>query len=251
MITTDEAGPGWTTPEWSVPDCVRAISTLRTGGVSAESFRSLNLGAHVGDAPAAVAENRRRLRTAVPLPAEPCWLEQVHGARVADLDRGDGGACDAAVTRTAGRVCAILTADCLPVLFAVGAGSAVAAAHAGWRGLAAGVLPATVAALATDPARVFAWIGPAIGPAHYEVGDEVRDAMLRVDAGADTAFRRNARGRYFADLPLLARRQLQSAGIGRISGGQSCTHAEADRYFSHRRDGRTGRQATLIWLETT
>jgi YfiH family protein len=249
MITSEELGPRWTTPDWSAPVRVHAVSTLRTGGVSVAAFRSLNLGSHVGDAPAAVGENRRRLRAAVPLPAEPCWLEQVHGARVADLDRGDGGARDAAVTRTVGRVCAILTADCLPVLFAAADGSTVAAAHAGWRGLAAGVLRATVAALGTDPTRLLAWIGPAIGAAHYEVGDEVRAAMLSMDAGAGTAFRRNARGRYFADLPLLARRQLQIAGIGSVSGGDFCTYAEPGRYFSHRRDGPTGRQATLIWLE--
>jgi YfiH family protein len=249
MVTTEAPQPRWTTPDWSAPARVRAISTLRTGGVSVETYHSLNLGSHVGDAPAAVAENRRRLCAAVPLPAEPCWLEQVHGARVANLDLGHGGACDAALTRTVGPICAILTADCLPVLFAAADGSLVAAAHAGWRGLAAGVLPATVAALATDPTRVLAWIGPAIGPAHYEVGDEVRDAMLGVDAGAEAAFHRNARGRYLADLPLLARRQLQIAGIGRISGGEACTYGDPGRYFSHRRDGRTGRQATLIWLE--
>jgi YfiH family protein len=237
------------TPAWRAHPRVRAISTERTGGSSTAPYDSLNLAAHVGDAPVSVAANRRLLRETASLPAEPHWLDQVHGARVADLDRDEGGACDAALTRSAGRVCAILTADCVPVLFAATDGDAVAAAHAGWRGLAAGVLPATVAALAGDPARLLAWIGPAIGPAHYEVGDEVRAALLDVDAGAAVAFRRNDRGRYLADLALVARRQLQSVGIEHISGGDSCTYADAARFFSHRRDGQTGRQASLIWLE--
>jgi len=236
----------WLEPDWSAPSRVRALSTHRGGGVSAAPYDLLNLGDHVGDAPEAVTENRRRLRLAAALPAEPLWLDQVHGTRVVDLDQGppEGGA-DAAFTRRAGRVCAILSADCLPVLLA-GEG-VVAAAHAGWRGLAAGVLEATVAALKVPPQSLSAWLGPAIGPAHYEVGAEVRDALAG-SPGALNAFSTNARGRFMADLPLLARQRLAGAGVLRIHGGTECTYGNP-RFFSHRRDGLTGRQATLIWLQ--
>jgi polyphenol oxidase len=241
--------PTWLLPEWPAPAGVRALSTYRGGGVSAPPYASLNLGGHVGDSPAAVAENRRRLVAAAGLPAEPVWLSQVHGVAVADLDTAAKGPADAAFTRRAGRVCAILTADCLPILLASDAGDLVAAAHAGWRGLAGGVIEATVQALQVPPATLLAWLGPAIGPGNFEVGPEVRDAMLRQDPGAGAAFAPNVRGRFMADLSLLARRRLAALGVGRIYGGSPCTHADRDRYFSHRRDGVTGRQATLIWLE--
>jgi polyphenol oxidase len=251
---------------------VRALSTYRSGGVSAPPYASLNLGAHVGDSPAAVAENRRRLAAAASLPAEPAWLSQVHGVSVADLDtagRGTAGRgmashgapgygaadldagvgpADASFTRR-DRVCAILTADCLPILLASDTGDLVAAAHAGWRGLAGGVIEATVRALQVAPATLLAWLGPAIGPGYFEVGSEVREALLREDPGAEEAFRPNARGRFMADLAQLARRRLAALGVGRIYGGGQCTHADRDRYFSHRRDGVTGRQATMIWRE--
>lgn len=234
------------------------------GGVSAAPYASLNLGAHVGDSAAAVAENRRRLRAAAGLPAEPAWLAQVHGTRVIDLDaEGDfdataprpWGPADAAFTRRRGRVCAILTADCLPLLLAAESGDLVAAVHAGWRGLAGGVIEATVRALQIAPAlraapeTLMAWLGPAIGPQHFEVGVEVREALLKDDLGAEGAFAPNARGRFFADLYMLAHRRLSALGVGRIYGGGQCTYAEGDRYFSHRRDGVTGRQASMIWLE--
>jgi polyphenol oxidase len=242
--------PAWLEPDWPSPPRVRALSTWRSGGTSLAPFASLNLGDHVGDSAAAVALNRARLIAAAALPAEPVWLRQVHGADVADLDAGvPAGAVDAALTREAGRVCAILTADCLPVLFATESGTAVAAAHAGWRGLAAGVLEATVTALAAAPQSLLAWIGPGIGAAHYEVGAEVRAELMRGDITAEAAFAENSRGRYMADLALLTRRRLQKLGLVRIYGGSDCTYADAERYFSHRRDGRTGRQATLIWLE--
>ncbi len=236
----------WLEPDWSVASRVRAVSTRRGGGVSAAPYDSLNLGDHVGDAPAAVAENRGRLRLAAALPAEPLWLNQVHGTRVVDLDQGppEGGA-DAAFTRRPGRVCAVLSADCLPVLLA--GDGVVAAVHAGWRGLAAGVLEATLAALEVPPASLSAWLGPAIGPVHYEVGAEVRDALVR-SPDALHAFSTNARGRFMADLPLLARQRLAAAGVLRIHGGSDCTYGNPG-FFSHRRDGRTGRQATLIWLQ--
>jgi YfiH family protein len=222
--------------------------------VSGYPFESLNLGAHVGDVPADVAENRRRLRDAAGLPSQPAWLSQVHGIDVADLDRpGDlgpaGPSADAAITRQAGRICAILTADCLPVLLASDRGDAVGAAHAGWRGLAAGVLEAAVAALRVDPRSLLAWLGPAIGPAHFEVGPEVREVLVRGDPGAEAAFAANSRGRFMADLPALARSRLARLGIERVYGSHDCTFQRKDQYFSHRRDGKTGRQATLIWLE--
>jgi YfiH family protein len=241
---------------------VRALSTFRTGGASGAPYASLNLGDHVGDVPATVAENRRRLRVGAGLPAEPVWLSQVHGINVADLDGavdarpvgaagpGPGGSADAAFSRQPGRVCAILTADCLPVLLTADTWGLVAAAHAGWRGLAAGVIEATVRALTVPPARLMAWLGPAIGPRHFEVGAEVRDALLISDPGAASAFVANERGRFMADLGALARRRLAALGVARIYGGGKCTFAAADRYFSHRRDGVTGRQAALIWLES-
>jgi polyphenol oxidase len=247
----------WLTPTWPVPANVRALSTLRGGGVSAGRYASLNLGDHVQDAPEAVAENRRRLRAAAGLPAEPAWLAQVHGVQITDLDSSPAdlsaprSAADGAVTRVPGRICAILTADCLPVLIASEAGDAVAAAHAGWRGLAGGVIEAAVKALAVAPASLLVWLGPAIGPGHFEVGSEVRDELLRADSGARAAFVANSRGRFMADLPGLARRRLERLGITRIYGGGKCTHAQPDRYFSHRRDGQTGRQATLIWLQSS
>jgi YfiH family protein len=250
--------------------------------VSAAPFESFNLGTHVGDRAEAVAENRRRLYTAARLPSEPVWLSQQHGTNVVDLDGApdmalgaDSAACagldagdasvrtgdapmraqdvperaDAAITHRPGRVCAILTADCLPVLIASESGAGVAAAHAGWRGLAAGVIEATVRALALPPSSLLAWLGPGIGRAHFEIGAEVREALLRTDPEAQAAFEQNARGRYMADLAALARRRLERLGIARIYGGDACTYAAPEDYFSHRRDGRTGRQASLIWLE--
>lgn len=260
----------WLTPQWPAPAAVGALSTLRGGGVSLPPYASLNLGAHVGDEPAAVLDNRRRLRVAAELPAEPTWLAQVHGARVLDLDAGGtwgggamgggalgGGAlgggvsspADAAVTRRPGRICAILAADCLPVLFAADSGEAVGAAHAGWRGLAGGVIEATVQALGVPASTLLAWLGPAIGPRHFEIGPEVRDELLKGDAGAEAAFTVNARGRFMADLGALARRRLARLGIERTYGGGECTYSQSAKYFSHRRDGRTGRQASLIWLK--
>ena len=244
--------PAWITPDWPAPATVRALSTLREGGVSEKSYESLNLGSHVGDAPAAVAENRRRLRHAARLPTEPAWLSQVHGARVVDLDAPDATTppeADAALARRPGRVCAILTADCLPVLLAADSGTAVAAVHAGWRGLAGGVIEAAVRKLAIAPESLLAWLGPAIGPRHFEVGGEVRNRLLADDPEAMACFSPNAQGRFLADLPALAQRRLARLGIRRIHGGGECTFSRQDRYFSYRRDGKTGRQATLIWLE--
>jgi len=244
----------WFEPQWPAPGGVRVLSTLRGepggGGASQAPYACFNLGDHVGDDPLAVAENRRMLRREAGLPAEPSWLAQVHGVSVADLDaRAPEAAADAAMTRCPGKVCVILTADCLPIVFATDTGDTVAAAHAGWRGLAAGVIGATVRAMAAQPERLIAWLGPAIGLEHFEVGEEVREAFLKGDPGARDAFKANARGRFQADLAMLARRQLEDLGVNRIYGGGECTYARADRYFSHRRDGITGRQATLAWRE--
>ena len=243
----------WFEADWPAPPGVRALSTLRgdaRSGVSKAPYGCFNLGDHVGDDPAAVAENRRRLRVAAALPSEPVWLSQVHGIEVADLDSPVArGPADAAIARGPGKVCAILTADCLPMVFATDSGDAVAAAHAGWRGLAAGVIEATVRAMGVPPGSLMAWLGPAIGPKHFEVGSEVRDAFLEADPQAGEAFEPNVRGRFMADLNVLARRRLQGLGVSRISGGGECTFTQADRYYSHRRDGITGRQATLIWRE--
>ncbi len=242
-------------PDWPVPENVRALFKLRTGGVSTGPFASLNVGAHVQDDPAAVVENRRRIAAAFELPAEPAWLSQVHGSRVVRLGTAAtaGAAADGVVSSDAGRVCVIQVAECLPVLFAARDGSVVGAAHAGWRGLLAGVLENTVTALGVPPARLLAWIGPGIGRAHFEVGAEVREALVGAAAPGTapevaSAFVANARGRWQCDLVALARQRLSALGLTQILGGDWCTYADPDRYFSHRRDGRSGRMVALIWL---
>ena len=238
------------TPDWPVHAAVRAAFTLRTGGVSRAPFASLNVATHVGDAPRAVAENRARVREVLSLRAEPAWLDQVHGNVVADLDAGSEAVhgADAAVTRASGCVLAIQVADCLPVLFAAQDGSAVGAAHCGWRGLSSGVLEATVRALGLDAGKLSAWLGPAIGPAAFEVGAQVRDAYLAQDARAAVAFTANARGRWQCDLYELARQRLNALGVQAVFGGGLCTHSDPARFFSFRRDGRCGRMAALIWI---
>jgi len=241
---------GWLGIDWPAPPGVRVVSSFRSGGASAPPYESLNLGDHVGDDPRVVAENRRRLKAAAGLPAEPVWLEQVHGVNVADLDsQAHQGPADAAISRRPLRVCAILTADCLPLVFASESGETIGAAHAGWRGLKDGVIGATVRAMGVPPPQLSVWLGPAIGPRHFEVGAEVCETFLRLDPQDADAFERNARGRFMADLALLARRQLGRLGISRIHGDPECTYSRADRYFSHRRDGNTGRQGTFIWRE--
>ena len=238
-------------PEWPAPPGVHAAFTLRGGGVSLPPFDSLNLGTHVGDAPAAVMQNRQRVRAGLGLPGEPAWLEQVHGTQV--LERTAAALrsppADALITRTAGVVAVVQVADCLPVLIAARDGSVVAAAHAGWRGLAAGILGATVARSGVPPAQLLAWLGPAIGAAHFEVGGEVRDAFLARAPRAAAAFAANARGRWQCDLNLLARQHLEAAGVTAVYGGTWCTYAERERFFSYRRDGQCGRMAALIWRD--
>ena len=245
----------WLKPDWPVPASVRAVATTRPGGVSSGPFASLNLADHVGDDPQCVRRNRARLSAALELPAEPLWLRQVHGCTVIRAEQINGASppeADAVIAATPDRVCAVLTADCLPVLFADAQGTQVAAAHAGWRGLADGVLEQTVAALAVEPERLLVWIGPAIGAAAFEVGPEVRAAFLAADSSASGAFRPSPNpahpDRWLADLAQLARQRLARLGITQVFGGEHCTAAEPERFFSYRRDGRTGRQVSLIWL---
>lgn len=238
-------------PEWSAPVAVRAVVTTRGGGLSAAPYASLNLATHVGDDPSIVARNRQRLRQGSPsLPADPLWLEQVHGTQVIAAESYRIPAvADACIARTPGLVCAVLTADCLPLLLCAEDASVVAAVHAGWRGMAAGVIEACVAAMATPPARLLAWLGPAIGPQAYEVGDEVREMFCRQDAAAALAFAPRQSGKWWCDLYLLARQRLAALGVQRVSGGQYCTYSDAARFYSYRRDGVTGRMASCIWLE--
>lgn len=232
-------------PDWPAPANVRALMSTRAGGVSATPWASLNLGDHVGDDPAHVAANRAHLREA--LPAEPAWLKQVHSARVVEAGGGEIEA-DACFTRVPGQVCAVLTADCLPVLFCDRAGSVVAAAHAGWRGLAGGVLEAAVDAMAVPPDEILAWMGAAIGPHAFEVGEDVREAFLAQHADAARAFvPQCAPGKWLVDIYALARIRLTHAGVLTVSGGGRCTFSESDTFFSYRRDGVTGRMAAVIW----
>lgn len=241
-------------PDWPAPPRVKAFFTTRAGGVSTHPYASLNLGAHVGDEPLAVAENRRRVR--VLLPAEPVWLNQEHGVNVATADTLVSSAhaavvADASVTAVSQVPCAVLVADCLPVLFCTEDASCVGVAHAGWRGLHRGVIERTVEAMRVRPAKIMAWLGPAIGPSAFEVGTDVLDAFTSASRDDASAFRAIAgrRDKYFADIYTLARRRLERAGVQRIFGGQYCTMDESARFFSYRRDGKTGRMAGLIWLE--
>lgn len=216
--------------------------------MSEPPWQSFNLGDHVGDDPSAVAANRAMLRRE--LPAEPVWLSQVHGTRCVDAALAvPGTQADASFTRKRGVVCAVLTADCLPVLLCDERATVVGIAHAGWRGLAAGVIEATVAAMGEPGERLMAWLGPAIGPQAFEVGGEVRELFIASDAGAADAFAATAGGKWLCDIYRLARRRLHALGICRVASADSCTLGDVEKFFSYRRDGVTGRMATLIWLE--
>lgn len=244
------SGPGWLEPDWPVISRVRAAITLRSGGCSRGAYTSLNLAAHVGDDPESVDENRRRLSAALSLPSAPLWLTQVHGCDVAEAGRDAMGCeADAVVARRPGQVCAVLTADCLPLLMATREGDRVAAVHAGWRGLASGVVEAAMARLEVDPSEVMVWLGPAIGPGAFEVGEDVRSAFVSTDPGAYACFRSNRENHWLADIYELARRRLAAVGAGFVSGGGYCTVSDPERFFSFRRDGATGRMASLIWIE--
>lgn len=234
-------------PDWAAHSAVRSIVTTRAGGVSRRPYDSLNLGIAVGDDPESVRENRARLRAC--LPAEPRWLRQVHGNQVVDaatvttLVEADGS-----FTTQPDVVCVVQMADCMPVLLADRAGTRVAAVHAGWRGLAGDVLGNAVRALDTDPAALIAWMGPAIGPSAFEVGDDVRDIFVGYAVEAGAAFVPHGPGKWLADLFVLARQRLAALGVGSVHGGGQCTFGDSQHFFSHRRDRVSGRMAAAIWL---
>ncbi len=240
----------WVPANWPAPHGVVAGTTLRHGGVSRGSYESLNLGARGEDDAAAVQENRARFRAYCDLPSEPRWLRQAHGTHVLVEPPADEAAeADAAITRQAGVVCAVLTADCLPVMLASTDAAELAVAHAGWRGLAAGVLEATVAAMAADAANLIVWLGPAISQPAFEVGSEVRQQFVAHDPSAAACFIANERGRWQADLYSLARMRLDALGVRHVSGGEYCTFREPERFFSYRRDGTCGRMASFIFRQ--
>ncbi len=237
-------------PDWPAPRRVRAVCTTRQGGASRRPFASMNLADHVGDDRSCVRRNRKTLREELGLPGDPHWLRQVHGCAVAEAVGGPRECeADAAVAFHAGEVCAVLTADCLPLLFCDQAGTRVAAVHAGWRGLAAGVIEAAVGAIGAAPRDLLCWLGPAIGPDAFEVGAEVRDRFVSDAPGSASAFRPAANGKWLADLFALARQRLTAIGVERVWGGNLCTYSAPSRFFSYRRDGLTGRMASLIWID--
>jgi len=242
----------WLQADWPAPANVHAGTSWRQGGISQGAYASLNLAMHVGDDAPAVIENRRLLG----LPTEPIWLKQVHGpgivnaGKVAKKKTEQVIEADAAYTDQAGVICAVLTADCLPLLLCDRAGSRVAAVHAGWRGLAAGIIERAVTALQLPADQLLVWLGPAIGPHAYEVGEEVREAFLRIDADARTAFRLSRPAHWWMDIYQLARHQLAQRGVTEVYGGDHCSWTEADHFYSYRRDGVTGRMASVIWRES-
>lgn len=241
----------WIEPDWPAPAKVRALSTTRDGGISEGAFQGLNLGAHVGDEPARVEENRALLQQAANIPGRLNWLNQVHGVAVHPVSNEYGAApdADAACALQTGLACIVMTADCLPVLFCNKAGTRVSAAHAGWRGLQVGVLEASIAAMGCEPNDILAWLGPAIGPTAFEVGGEVRDAFMAEQVEAVAAFVPSANeGKWLADIYQLARLRLARAGVTAVYGGEHCTFSDPERFYSYRRDGQTGRMASIIWL---
>lgn len=253
-------GLSWLVPDWPAPASVKAAATLRAGGVSVGPYASLNLAGHVGDDPGAVITNRQRLGAALGVPqalSDPAlWLDQAHGARAIRAETRStpsGGVADAVYARTAGQVCAVLTADCLPLLVCDTAGSVVAAVHAGWRGLAAGVIEQTLTALQRPGGDLLAWLGPAIGPNVFEVGAQVRERFIDDDIRAARAFRPSPRHtagtHWLADIYTLARQRLSACGVERVYGGHWCTFSAPGRFYSYRRDAVTGRMASLIWID--
>jgi YfiH family protein len=244
----------WIGPGTIAGSSARVLTTTRRGGVGTGQWSTFTLGAPADADAKGLATNRRRLQRLLGLPGEPVWLRQVHGNRCVELqgdEPRDHLEVDAAWTARPGVVCAVLTADCLPLAIADRHGRAIGVAHAGWRGLAGGVIESLVTALPIAPAELVAWLGPAIGPAAFEIGPEVRDALMNADPGAAPAFQPGAGDRWHADLHELARRRLRALGVQTIEGGGLCTHSDPERFFSHRRaGGPTGRMATLAWLDT-
>jgi len=238
----------WLTPDWPVPANIRAATTLRTGGVSYGAYASLNPAMHVGDDVDLVKKNRQLIKELLDLPGEPVWLEQIHSNRAVPAVKTESlQQADASYTAEAGVVCAVMTADCLPLLVCAADGSQVAAIHAGWRGLLAGVVANTLSAMQDN--ELLVWLGPAIGPDCFEVGVEVRDAFVQKSAAFMTAFKQQSNGKWLADIYQLARIELAMLGIDKVYGGGFCTVTEQERFYSYRRDKQTGRMATLIWRE--
>lgn len=242
--------PRFIYPEWSAPGTVCACVSLRGGGHSQGAYAGFNLSDRAGDDDEHVRQNRRLLKTALNLPAEPIWLEQVHGKRVIEPGKTTDLCADAAVAFEAHKVCAVLTADCLPILLCDRAGTRVSAVHAGWKGLAQGIVAEAVRVMDCLPDTLLAWLGPAIGSDAYQVGDDVRDAFLASDERYALAFLPDNLGRWTANLCCLARVQLNLLGVKAVYGGRYCTYTDKDKFFSYRRDGGvTGRMASLIWIE--
>lgn len=237
-------------PNWPAPACVRAFSTTRLGGHSKAPYDSFNLGYGSNDGAAAVEHNRLKLKRELALPSEPLWLHQIHGPHVIDADHYENNCkADGSYTATTNRICIIGTADCMPILLCDKNGQEIAAVHAGWRGLAGGVIETALAKFASPKSEILAWLGPAIGPTVYEVGDEVRQQFIAIDAAAQAGFKPTANNKWLADLYTLAKQRLHHAGVINIYGGDFCTFSDSQRFFSHRRDqGKTGRMASLIWL---
>ncbi len=236
----------WLTPDWPVPANIHAATTLRTGGVSYGAYASLNPAMHVGDDVDLVKQNRQLIKELLDLPGEPVWLEQIHSNRAVPAVKTESlQQADASYTAEAGVVCAVMTADCLPLLVCAADGSQVAAIHAGWRGLLAGVVANTLSAMQDN--ELLVWLGPAIGPDCFEVGTEVRDAFVQKSAAFITAFKQQSHGKWLADIYQLARIELATLGIDKVYGGGFCTVTEQERFYSYRRDKQTGRMATLIW----
>lgn len=237
-------------PDWPSAARVKSVITTRRGGVSKGAYAEFNVATHVGDDPQAVAENRRRLRDTHALPREPLWLQQVHGTRVIDVsDPGDDLHADGSYATRTGGVCAVMTADCLPVLLANTEGTQVAALHAGWRGLAAGIIEQGIRALASPGEQLLAYLGPAIGPEAFEVGADVRQAFCHHDPAAEAAFQATGEDKWLADIYTLARQRLRACAVTRIYGGDRCTYREQDEFFSYRRDGECGRMVSMIWID--
>ena len=251
MTNSNDTDASWMVPDWPAPARVRSLITMRRGGARHPPYNGFNLATHVGDNPLAVAANRARLRLL--LPSEPRWLDQVHGCDVVVIDgherEGEVSRADASLTRMPNEVCVVMTADCLPVLLCDRFGVVVAAVHAGWRGLCNGVIEQTVVRMGVPAETLLAYLGPAIGPQAFEVGDEVRTAFLARDAAAEACFKAHVPGKWWADLYALAKQRLAAIGVLGVFGGGACTFSDADSYFSYRRDGaRSGRMASLIWL---
>jgi len=248
-MAVDLQSPGFITPAWPAPANVHALTTLRTGGYSSWPYSAFNLAAHTGDDAATVLSNRALLRQHFTLPAEPIWLQQVHSNRIISADADKiGDEADGSWTDRPGRVCVVMTADCLPVLICNQQGSKVAAAHAGWRGLHAGVITNAIRRLESDPAGLMVWLGPAIGPQAFEVGAEVLHAFVDLNRENTSAFRQTDSRHWLCDLYQLARIELSSQGVTSVFGGNECTFTDEQHFYSYRRDGDTGRMASLIWL---